>query len=865
MEQVLTDIINVVEEWKWTVTGCLTLGGLYCVVKRNRRLSSYLCHLTKQNVNEGFRQAFNEEFVFNAGPSRDASHSHPLSSRLRTDAERSIDDFLYAMGRVPYSISTSARDNDGQRFFYSAKDVDLPYRNTSLRDNHVCRMIDVDYYADLEYWLSKGKPIILYTFVPESVGGPIVEGVFSVDNDVATVLHDGGGRYQHKFWDYNVDHFTIKGWFKNLMVKVDQVRVPGDVNRRIVCLTPRTWYWRIFDWMFDSAPGLRRRRFTYGDANLSTYQTTVDGRTRCMVSLALRDTPTNVSIDYPTFVGICKRLAQSKHPNVSDVERYLIYDKTPNAPVLAPIIYEAFEGGWYKSLCYRQVDKIVSCGPARTAPHYQSIAPLVTEDGHETGVVVWQPIVTGAAVFPRRSYNNDSQAVVGRVESIANRVEPKGRYHMYFRDFVENFPVGACIPVSMSDVIEQQNKPAQRIRCEANKMWCRHQPFKIRAFMKKETYGKVTDPRNISTCTPSHTMTLSTYTYAAKKIFKQFNWFIPGRNPKEIADMVRKLVSDRQSVLSCDYSRLDGTISKFLRNVEKAVYLRLFPVKYHEELRRLLESEVKCRATTSTGMSYDPGYSRLSGSPLTTDGNTIIVAFVAYCAMRDAGLIEKDELDRLLAMVYGDDKLVVGVDEATMERTARNLGLTLKCVRSERNTSVEFLARVFVDPWLTLTSIQSPLRTLGKLHMSSVRSVAKEIVARNKAQGYLVTDRLTPLIRDYCLHVVAKTPEVTTKHLDRRELQADLNYWAREFPNESWPQEIYDEDLMLSEVAKGLNVPVTDVLTKIDEINSGEFTPFEYQLAVTIPAVITPEDVVAGVPSETASSSSGGSRRRRNN
>uniref|UniRef100_A0AAU7L0R5 RNA-directed RNA polymerase n=1 Tax=Zeugodacus cucurbitae noda-like virus 2 TaxID=3159466 RepID=A0AAU7L0R5_9VIRU len=862
MRKLLSLSWSIVCDRKWMIAGCIGGVAIYCVVKRNRAVASYICSRTKSNVNQGFRQGFNTEFVFTESAPRDTAHSHPLSSRLRTDGERSIDNLIYIKGFQPYSVSTSARDGEGQRLVYSAKDLDLPFQNDRVTDQHVVRMIDVDYYADMEYWLWQGRPIILYTFVPEIVGGPVVEGVFSIDQDVATVVYDGGGRYVHRMWDYNVDHFIVPGFWKSLMVKVDQVRVPGDTNRRIVCLTPTTWYWSMFNWLFD-AKRLMRRKFTYGDANICTFHQTIEQVTKCMVSIALRDTPTNVSMEYSCFVGICKRLSQSKHPNVTDVERYLHNDKVPNAAVLAPIIYEAFEGGWYKSLAYRHVDQVVGVGVSRTAPHFQASGPLVTEEGSEIGVAVWEPILTNAAIFPRESFNNDVQAIEGRVNNIRNNVNPSSKYHMYRREFIEAFGRGQCVPVSMSDVIERQDKPLQKIRCEKNKMWCRCQKFHVKAFMKKESYMKVTDPRNISTCTPSHTMTLSTYTYAAKEIFKRYDWFVPGRTPVEIADQVRSLVSGYGEVLSCDYSRLDGTISAFLRGVESGVYLRLFPQKYKKDLEKLLKDESNCRATTATGKPYEPGSSRLSGSPLTTDGNTLIVAFVAYCAFRTAGVLEEGEIDHIRSLVYGDDKLVVGVAPRILEKVARDLGLTLKCEVTRSGEPVEFLARVFVNPWITSTSMQNPVRALGKLHLSHVRNVDARIVAHNKARGYLVTDRLTPLIREYCLNVTTQTRDVTELHLNRVELMADTPYWSA-YENDSWPQDICDVELMESEIAKRLRVTVADVREKCRQLDNNEWTAFDYQLPEpTIGAVVTGSgDPIVIVPERPASEPGASGRRR---
>lgn len=499
----VSDVSDIVIENKWLLCGGAALG-ISALVLYNRSFASKACDLTKRNINNKFRGLFNKTFRMTESGPRDTDHSHPRSARNRTDAERSIDNFITMAGFEPYSISTSARDNVGQRLYYSAKDIDLPYQNVKVSSNHVLRMIDVDYYSDVKEWLWLGRPLIIYTFVPETVGGDVIEGVFHIENDVAHVTYNGGGTYVHQLWDYNLDHFIIPGAVWSLMVKVDQVKTPGDPQRRVVLLTPTTWYLSIFDWLFNNPNTLKRRKLTYGAANVSTYSKTVGDNTKCMVSMSPNGSPASVDVEYKTFVGLCMRLQQSKHPNMTDVEKYLRVDGIEEAHVLAPIIFAAYAGGWY-GVSYKQLDKMVDCGVAK-APHYQIPGPLITEDGEDIGVEVFKPVVTGAAILPRRSYNNDRQAIEGRINKVKNETKPPGKYLGYMREFVAAFPLSEYDPVSIDEVIVRQNRPAQRARSENGKHWGGHEPFIVRSFMKKESYQSITDPRNISSCPVSHTM-----------------------------------------------------------------------------------------------------------------------------------------------------------------------------------------------------------------------------------------------------------------------------------------------------------------------------------------------------------------------
>lgn len=705
-----------------------------------------------------------------------------------------------------------------------------------VRDYHLLTFVDVDYYADMAKWLWTGRPALVYTFCPTSAGGVIPEGTFHIQDDELFVVYSGGARYNHKLWDYNVDHLVVKGRLFSLLVKVDQVVLPSDKQRRIVLLTPTTWYPSMYNGLLRTRNELRRRKFSYGPVNVLTYiDRTRDGeaaKTNLMVSVSLAGCPAHATVDYATFCAIMARFLHTKNPNIADIERMLRAKGVEDAASMAPIIYEAWNNGW----CKRNNDeKQVGAGEARgKAPHFQHVGPLAWEDGEDIGVQVFDPIVTGAGIFPASSENNDTAAIVGRVENVRNTVNPGGKYRKYFNEFIRAFPIGVLEPYSMDYVIEKQNRPLQKIRCQKHKNLIGQAITVVRSFMKREAYGKITDPRNISTLPPSHTMELSAYTYAAKEeVFRTMPWFMPCKNPREISAAVMELAEKHKEILSTDYSRLDGTLSYFLRTVEHAVYKRLFNPKYRPRLLKLLDSEMTCPAFTDTGLKYQQKSSRLSGSPTTTDGNTLIVAFVLYCAARNARMIKPGEITNIPGLVYGDDTLCGGLRASVMERTARDLGLTLKCEVSKECQPVTFLSRVFVDPWTTSTSVQEPKRALGKMHLSVIRNIDKRLVARNKAKGYLATDKLTPLMSEYATHILEKTSMFTDDMMTKYDFTRDTNFWLYEYgENEAWPQTLCDLELMESVVAKHLDLTVDQLRTKCDEVKRGNWTPIHFDMEV---------------------------------
>jgi hypothetical protein len=94
-----------------------------------------------------------------------------------------------------------------------------------------------------------------------------------------------------------------------------------------------------------------------------------------------------------------------------------------------------------------------------------------------------------------------------------------------------------------------------------------------------------------------------------------------------------------------------------------------------------------------------------------------------------------------------------------------------------RGEPILFLGRYFVDPPTTDDSYADPLRTIGKLHASTNKSVTKEQAAANKALGYISTDRLTPIIGTWAARVIQLTKIRTMKGGTGEEKYKCSNAW----------------------------------------------------------------------------------------
>lgn len=247
-----------------------------------------------------------------------------------------------------------------------------------------------------------------------------------------------------------------------------------------------------------------------------------------------------------------------------------------------------------------------------------------------------------------------------------------------------------------------------------------------------------------------------------------------------------ELAASHELLAELDFSRFDGHINEPLRElVEFACYRRWVAKEHLEELDGLLRSEIRPRAAQRE-VKYAPGCTRLSGSPLTTDGNTLINAFCQYATLRSAGY-PADASYQKLGLLYGDDGVVGenGVGKGLRVAVARNLGLKLKILATPTvGEPVGFIGRVFVDPWTSPASVQDPERTLLKINTTT--DAQSELVAagRAKTNGYLITDGQTPLISEWCRAYQRNAAEA--EELEYSDVPWFSNIIFRDQP---WPQD----------------------------------------------------------------------------
>lgn len=705
-----------------------------------------------------------------------------------------------------YDISTSTREVkfgvDGTRLVFGDADLGLEYKCDSLESNHVVTMIDVDYYID-DFSQYSDNPIMISTAIPTNISGRMNGCTYRyISPDKYEECVAGGAKYVSGLWDYSPDMVRVpRKWlgFETgfTFMKVEKISQPLTPNRYIVCLIPKVkcsvpyWLHRWIVWLsgmqYDYGaiePLSRVNNVTsVGEYLIGRFarKTTDDkGKTHIgdtvQIRLADASSPGNVTVPEELFQALCIQAREATNHTLGDTSR-IVEDGFGNEKVSAAkktILHDCvckLVGSRINLFKLRINYQVVPEGSVRNYDKLNRWKP--------TAKLAAQPLVHNedVAVCPVRSHMNDVACIHGRVEKVTNDTVPDARFTTFAEEFVKivsSFARGNpneykdfvndkrrqyhfLHPEHMSVVDAHQSLPNQRARREREDKHADTPKNKVKSFQKNEAYGKPSDPRNISTMSTSHTRNLSCYAYAASDHFKrlfgpkgrQGKWMLPGSKPIDIADAVHAFVyRQRGEVIETDYSRFDGTISIFLREqVEFAALRMLFAKNYRNELDRLFAAEINQTATTMHGVKYDTGGSRLSGSPLTTIGNTLINAFIAYCGLRLTGRDAKTAM-RMIGPKYGDD----GIDLACkgIKQAADLCGLTMKIIEPSSPGRVGFLGRVFPDARHYNTSYFDILRALKKIPVVTNSGVPTMVGLARKVAGYLATDPHTPILSAYC-------------------------------------------------------------------------------------------------------------------
>lgn len=719
------------------------------------------------------RQAFisiNEHFrTFPMGAA--AAHTHPESAVNRSAMAAFMANVAHQAGFGAYHVSRAKSDqHSGCRYFYNNKDIAIPYSNDAIDDNTALIFTDVDYYADMVQWLKLNKPILMYTLVPTQMSSRTNEYEYHFEGDEVVYHVKGGATYRHRLWSYTGDIVVAEHHGDKYVYNLEQRTVPGDENHRYVCLTPTAHVKYPQSLLMDTEDNDLRRFSNVG----YLYDPITD-----KLSITGSSKHHSINITGKIYNAVKARIAnKTAPPIIADIERILQVAGIAESGLVAPLLFNYVDTNIEKNIIFTST-MVTNYHPVVEG------AP-VTEDGHPMGESASSNLVYPGAAFPTVSIASDIATIRGRVTAPSNNRTPPSDYNTHANDFLSQLirrPQSGA-PWTVHQVELEQDTMMQKARTELIKATVQLDSANaLQAFVKAEPYATPNDPRNITTMRPELTVMMSTFTYAFKHdILKQHKFYSPGMVPTEITDRLKEITDQGMGVMLTDYSRFDGSISEWLqKNIVKAAYNRWLNLEHRGEFTKWFNKVFKQTASTRNRIQYSPGWGTRSGSPITTDGNTMINAFIMYVALRKAGFSIPNAF-KLLGLYCGDDGFTAYQSGLRyfLEETVRELGLSVELeVRTEG--PYPYCGRLFINPSLYPDSFQDLKRTLPKLHLVSNGPESLDQRLTNKASGYAVTDPQTPILGAWAKKVLAIT-KLDPKHCTHEELFKMRHPWPQTNP-----------------------------------------------------------------------------------
>jgi hypothetical protein len=681
--------------------------------------------------------------------------------------------------------------------------------------------VDVDYYIeDVSDVLGHGLPVIFHTFNPVEVAGTDGESRFTIRGDVVSYEVSGGGNWTHKIWDWcafgefvesPVKLRTLKqlvlwlfGVKKVVYHKIHHARPWEDCpNRVLVWCIPQFTCWTI-GWVKTDMNARTLRRVAYADRFRPGWNSIVSfeneelvvsfGREGADASGKLR------KVDYDILMGL------SSAQSVTSRMLGMGYKD----PALLAITGQYFSG---KDLTPASPTRIGR--PVGVRVHWPAAndadAPEVSARTYAS------PLVSDVNMMPMiKRWEAISISLDRRVTMQANNKSPPRRIQALASEFVHLVvPVaGAGCPYSLEETTAMLDKPSQVLAIKQVWETVDMEPRKlIESFVKNEPCQKT--GRIISAFADMRfLLKFSMYTLAFRDqvLHAEHNqhWFMPGGTPAEIAEKVVEYCRGVEAPLEGDFSNFDGTVSAWLHHhVMNAVYHRYFNHTCRQELKTYTDMLISCPARAKRfGFRYDAGVGVKSGSPTTCDLNTVLNAFLQYCAVRCTHPdLTPEHAFRQIGLAFGDDSLFDRQFQKQFVRAATDVGMTLKVETYAPEKGVTFLARVFVDPYTTTTTMQDPLRTWRKLHLTSRDpNIPIADAAVDRLEGYMVTDALSPVTSNYCRAVRRYYTETAPVKANAAAIREARKTCGREKPywltiGGSWPQAEEDAELMLQVTA----------------------------------------------------------------
>nr|APG76507.1 hypothetical protein 1 [Hubei noda-like virus 19] len=768
---------------------------------------------------------------------RSTGHSHPEAAGYRHAEVTNIRDHLSRYGyprskQYDPSVGGSKRDEgvNGHRHVLGTNDLAGPLRySVEIPSDVFVTLIDQDYYFESLNQFA-GRPIVIYTMLVDGVSG------FGHDSDwyfespqVVCERVTGGKTYRQCVFDYGKDQVAIRhDTFVPRVTIYDVHAVPDALRKKqIVFLTPAvTLLGKIetIQWLALSLNGI-----PLGIEELTKLGNVVQHGNFIAGKFV---TPRGVEVCIKRVSDVSGSssvsIGESQYNALKFVGKDGGGDKTWNTSACQRYINNLIEG----KMAY---DKIVMLAEYFDAPIADPFGPNIVilpsqpgviEDTRHKGEKAMEPIVDqpGGVIA-----GNDAAVdnyVEERMLPNVNTTVPPGKYASYASEFVRQVVrnPGRAAVASLESVIEEQNGPLQKARAKKEKHHVPETNPIVRGSLKSEVVAAPAPARCISTVATSHTQRTGMFDRGFKKVIprtKGENRWVVGFAPKATANVIRNLADEavRKETLiaETDFSKMDETISRWLRVeiFEASIRRAYVNTNWQEELEEVLSADTDRDCRLGKQRWVEGGSKNYSGSGFTTTINTLVNMFVKYCICRENGLSVATSYEGI-GPCYGDDGLMTcpvkvspgtsGAAEfsALVVRVGSDLGLKLKVELQDPHEELFFLGRLYPHVLESLVSMARPSRTLPRVCVCVGPAVLKRA---DRLRGYWTTEYHVPVVSEY-LQACSRVYKIDlTVAVDRAK---DRNLWYRSQEG-TVPALPTDREMLNASVCKDLDITPSEL------------------------------------------------------
>jgi hypothetical protein len=853
-------ISNVLKLW-WTykqykVYGSFTYSQLYPCHGTYMSMQPILSYLPKplltlityinQPINYYFLRLFSKSEVYNVNLIRkqfqtmDANvkvyksnrrNPHERAATIRNVARALIKRFGRSVPFYRYDLSGTNNWN-----YYFQTDIKSARKlDHNLSSAHFISLVDVDYYVDLPKIIASGyghglKALVLYTFDITEIYGNDEEARFWLENNQLVMIVPNGGCYKHSLWNFSPDNVLVPYGSGYISLFVDKLKITE--KRMLVLLT-------IGGLISEPSNPILLSRLDFDRGSWNTHEY-LDPSGIIMVSISHKSNPKcGVTLKLDTLMNVFSRASISKERKIScgSLESFLKADDVEDYKKSA-----AFLANWInQGFTYGNNDIVATIRPWK---NINEVSYDLDVDGHLPGdpkvVGTGTCLVTNPNLAPTDGYASDESCYFGRFAKVKNTKIPHGRFKRYKNEFLNYLvpkPGSGLDPLSYEEMAEQLSRPEQVADWEKMKHFSSHLVLKKAwtIFLKSEAYDSVNFPRPISNPYLAFKFGYSRYVYPLADHIKKFAWYAFSKTPRSFSERVHVLAKDSNTVLSSDFSKFDGSHSKWMADLEKDVMKRFYSQKFHDDIEEIMSIPYQNHAFTKNQYHVVMEWARPSGSPDTSLFNTVINCFVAYCSYREDGKKHKEAV-KCLGLYGGDDGLSFDVSQESFATVCKELGLTFTGELAPAELPLTFLGRIFPQPQESSTCVVDVLRCFKKLHIVQSNDRDPKELAMDKIFGYLSADKNF----GFFSHTLTKLYDYYKRDVGEYD-PIPNTYWGREsvLTNEVFPLDPnFDCD---AEICRQLNLADRDLESLYESVNNEDFqeiidTP---PIVVKTPAVLT--------------------------